>query len=283
MVTKRSLKWLLISVISALVLILIIALLSIGIVVYAHRTGKLNIWLGNAFQSDVQYQVAQFRWQGINPVVELKHIIITPHNTRHMPIKLNFVSMRLNLLSSLLHLSPVTDSIGVQGMQINVQESASGLRLDGLSSRAEGKTNLSWSFLAPWLALQHNIHLSNTTLVVHRPHQTSLVLSGLDVLWQRVAAAHYQVSVTSSLKVVQTGSLQAMADIKGDILNPQTINMHFYDDINTPDFAAVAKGLSFKSMRILHGGGRIRVWGQWQGDGLKRLHSVVKLVKFVSS
>lgn len=281
MVIRRSLKWLLISVGSALVLMLIIALLGIGILVYAHRSGKLNVWLGDAFESKVQYQVAQFHWQGINPVVELKHIVIIPRNTQHLPIKLAFISMRLNLLSSLLHLSPVTDSIGVQGMQVNVHESASGLRLDGLSSQsAQGKTNLSWSFLAPWLALQQNIHLSNTTLVVHRPHQTDLVLSGLDVLWQRVAAAHYRVSISSSVMVKQTtGSLQAMANIEGNLLNAQTLNLHFYGDINAPDFAAVAKGLSFKSMRVLHGGGRIRVWGQWQDGNLKRLHSVVNLAR----
>ena len=259
--------------------VMVLSLAFVGWLYVAHKQGNLHYWVERAFGAKLQYKVVQFQWGSLNPTLKLQDIVINNPDTK-APIRLRAMTVRFDVLSSLIHLSPIADSIGASGLHVDVNQNNQGqLSLVGLSANTSkgGHNEMHWQRLVPWLALQHNVHLANTTVVIHHLDKKPLQISGLDILWQRVGGSHYRLVISSSVKVNSSGTLLLLGDVHGNIGKHNGFKAKLYLHLQADNFADLLQQHSAANMAIKHGGGDVAVWLNYDDGVINRVHAVMHL------
>ena len=130
---------------------------------------QLEAWLTARIGQSVRIQHLETGWDGLQPVVRAKHVLI--ETKQQSALEIASLQIGVDILSSLVHAQLQPGRLLIDGMSLKVREGLAGWQLNGWPLAHSGSpTSLSW--LVPVAFLNQTLqvkHLTLFTLCQSRP------------------------------------------------------------------------------------------------------------------
>lgn len=273
---RQFIKWSVILVSSAVAVLLLLTCMAWGVLYWAHRQGDLHRWIEQSFHVRVHYQDSSVQWHGLTPKIVLKQVSVMASQHQRQVLSLSVVSAKVNLLASLWQHTLVADKIRLNGLTVNIAESASGhYHLVGFSG--ENRHNMSWQTMGPWLQKQGKVELADTHIAIKRYQRSPIIFSNISLLWQHIRAQQYFLAAKSHMGAHQPGKFDFRTIITGNIANLSQVRAQVYLFAKARNWANLLEGHHWLQSKLLSGAGQVKLWGQWAQGHLQRLHVLTQL------
>ncbi len=265
-----------------IVFALLITIARLVIPAINQHNGYFEKWASSAMRQPVHIERVTAGWFGFEPALSFQNVVITDPSRRQSLLRIQQLSISINLFQSLLHWQLLPGHLSLSGVRLEMDETSDGQwQIKGISElkRYHQSSELSdMRNILLWMLTQSDVSLNDIDVNYRRPDGTVIPVKNLRL---KVANGllHHTVSGLAVLSQTIPTKFRFVLNIKNPNLDGKQFSADLYLHAKNVLFKQLLdeKFLQkyFTRLRITSGDSNVEAWVQWRDGRLQSLQGIV--------
>lgn len=242
------------------------------------RRADIENQLSKALSQPVQIEKISVHWNWFRPVLVGEQVVVF-NDARTKPLlKVNALSVSLNILQSLLHGQFRLGTLRISGANLTVIQTTEGdIHINGVDHAfAAPMTSNATSGLAEftdWLLSNHHFILENINLTWHGKDGRKLLITDLNMMLHN-DGGHHLLAGDAALTQKIPSSIHFIVDLTGNWLAKEKIDAKIYVAAEDVVLTQWLQNKTWQNFAVKNGVANFQVWAHWQNNQLQTLQSL---------
>lgn len=236
---------------------------------------RIETWATKQFHTSVKIADIEALWQGFEPTIKLKQVIVGETGGRVPPFRVEELYVGIDLFRSLLKRQFILGRLKLAGVDLKLQIDNQG-RL-GIQDFSSPQTSSELAFVQPdqalhWLLQQRQLIFSGVSVDVANPDGTSLHIHDLGLNVENHQRRH-QLNATAKISNSPDTQLALVVKLLGSANQMDALRGKFYLTAKNINFFTGSKYLPGLGETIKGGNGKVELWGRIREGQIHKVQS----------
>lgn len=247
----------------------------------ADQREEIESRLSKALSQPVQIQKIAVHWHQFRPVLVGEQVVIF-NDARTKPLlKVNELSVSLNVLQSLLHGQFILGTLRISGANLTLEQAVNGdIRINGVDHvfpvATTANTASEFTEFTRWLFSNHHFILENINLTWHGKDGKKLLITDLYMMLHN-DGNHHLLSGDAALTQKIPSSIHFIVDLTGNGLAKEKIDANIYVAAEDVVLTQWLQNKKWQNFAIQNGVVDLQVWAHWKDNQLQTLQSLLSV------